>query len=177
MNLLNFNQLFHVEHSIKCLLFLSLGILLTSFYHPFYISVCEINHNEENKTLEISIKVFTDDLENALREEGKGILHLDSNKEIPKSDSIIGAFVKKHLILKSNKKDFELEFIGREYVEDLTWAHFQINKVKRLKELTVHNSIFFGLLEGQKNIIHLKYKGEKYNLLLKEGHEKEQILF
>ena len=31
--------------------------------HPFHVSVVEINHNETDKTLEISCKIFTDKLD------------------------------------------------------------------------------------------------------------------
>ena len=34
--------------------------------HPFYVSVTEINHNAADKTLEISCKMFTEDLEEIL---------------------------------------------------------------------------------------------------------------
>ena len=31
-------------------------------YHPIFVSVTEIEHNNKDKTLEISCKIFTDDL-------------------------------------------------------------------------------------------------------------------
>ena len=29
--------------------------------HPFYVSICQIDYNKENSSLEISIKIFADD--------------------------------------------------------------------------------------------------------------------
>ena len=40
-------------------------------FHPYYVSVTEINHNATDKTLEISCKLFTDDFEKALADKYK----------------------------------------------------------------------------------------------------------
>ena len=37
------------------------SILFAGSQHPFHVSVVEINHNAEDKTLEITCKIFTDD--------------------------------------------------------------------------------------------------------------------
>ena len=42
------------------------GVFLISWVHPFHMSVVEINHNVQDKTLEISCKIFTDDFEKVL---------------------------------------------------------------------------------------------------------------
>ena len=47
--------------------------------HPFYISVCSINHNIDTNTLEISFQFFTDDLEQALEINGTGQIYLGDN--------------------------------------------------------------------------------------------------
>jgi hypothetical protein len=39
--------------------------------HPFHVSVVEINHNETDKTLEISCKIFIDDFEKVLAQNYK----------------------------------------------------------------------------------------------------------
>ena len=40
-------------------------------FHPFYISITEINHNAKDKTLEISCKMFAEDLEETLNKNYK----------------------------------------------------------------------------------------------------------
>ncbi len=47
------------------LLYLSLVYLL-SLLHPFYVSVTEVRHNEKSRALEVSTRIFYDDLEEAL---------------------------------------------------------------------------------------------------------------
>ena len=45
-------------------------------YHPFYISVTEINQNPKEKTLEISCKLFAEDFETTLNKEYKTTVKL-----------------------------------------------------------------------------------------------------
>ena len=40
-------------------------------YHPFYVSVTEINQNLKEKTLEISCKLFAEDFETTLNKDYK----------------------------------------------------------------------------------------------------------
>ena len=47
-----------------------------STYHPIFVSVTEIEHNAKDKTLEISCKIFTDDLEKIDR------IYMENNGEI-----------------------------------------------------------------------------------------------
>ena len=35
--------------------------------HPFFVSVIEINHNTKEATVEISVRIFTEDLEKTLQ--------------------------------------------------------------------------------------------------------------
>ena len=46
-------------------------LVFLGFFHPFYVSVTEINHNAKSKTIEISTKIFFDDLERDIENESK----------------------------------------------------------------------------------------------------------
>ncbi|HEU4472678.1 MAG TPA: DUF6702 family protein, partial [Flavisolibacter sp.] len=50
-------------------------------FHPFYISVTEVNHNRADKTLEISCKIFADDLEETLEKSYKTQLDISAEKD------------------------------------------------------------------------------------------------
>ena len=44
---------------------------LLNVAHPFFMSVIDINHNAKDATLEISVRVFSDDLEKTLQQFSK----------------------------------------------------------------------------------------------------------
>ena len=49
--------------------------------HPFYISVTEVAHNAKEKSLEVSCKIFADDMEAALSQQYKMQVDLASEKQ------------------------------------------------------------------------------------------------
>ena len=46
-------------------------VVAEKVFHPFYVSVTEVNQNVSEKTLEISCKFFADDFENILEKSYK----------------------------------------------------------------------------------------------------------
>ncbi len=57
-----------------------LAIAVLGFFHPFYVSVTEINHNAKEQTLEISCKMFAEDLEEILKKNYKTAIDLSAEK-------------------------------------------------------------------------------------------------
>ena len=57
--------------------------------HPFYIAVTEINLNTSDKTLEISCKMFADDLEQTIEKINHIQLDISAEKDKTKFDSYI----------------------------------------------------------------------------------------
>lgn len=53
---------------------LILGLFLMLSFHDFHTSLTEINYNSQSRSLELSVRVFTDDLELALTNFNKGQL-------------------------------------------------------------------------------------------------------
>ena len=53
---------------------------LIALMHPFYVSVIDINHNNKEASLEISVRTFTTDLENRLEKEYNVKLDLSDPK-------------------------------------------------------------------------------------------------
>ena len=72
--------------------------------HPFKASICEINYNVETEHLEITLKLFTDDLEECIRERTKKPLYLNTEKELPSADLVINEYIQSELRIMLNGK-------------------------------------------------------------------------
>src|SRR5690242_4783382 len=71
----------------------------TAALHPFYIAVTEINHNAKDKDLEISCKMFAEDLEQILEKNNKATLDITADKDKAAFDRYIPDYIGKHLNL------------------------------------------------------------------------------
>ncbi|MCF6333363.1 MAG: hypothetical protein L3J11_08765 [Draconibacterium sp.] len=62
--------------------------------HPFYVSICQVDYNKENQSLEISVKIFANDLLVALEKAGATKIFLGEKKENPETDKFIFNYLK-----------------------------------------------------------------------------------
>jgi hypothetical protein len=129
--------------------------------HPLFVSVTEINHNAKDKTLEISCKAFTDDLEKAIEKTGKVKLDLFNIKDKAAAEKAITEYITKHLLLKADGKALQLQFVGFEREGDATWSYFQVNNIPTLKKIEISDNVLFEASDEQINLVHVTVNGNR----------------
>lgn len=134
--------------------------------HPLHVSLCQVDFKQQHKTLEISVKIFADDLLNALGKQNIPDLYLGENKENPKSDEYIFNYLQNNLLFKVNEKKVEYTYIGKEMEDDALWCFIQINNVMELNQLEITDLILTEIFDDQNNIVEVNKNGKILNLLL-----------
>jgi hypothetical protein len=134
--------------------------------HPLYISVTEINHNAKDRILEVSCKVFTNDLETVLEKMSGGRVDLSAAATKAASDKLIDTYVEKHLRLKVDGKPVLLHFVGSEQENDGTWSYFQVNDVPAVKRVDVVDELLYDSFNQQINILHVTVGGQRKSFRL-----------
>lgn len=129
--------------------------------HPLYITVTEINHNAKDKILEISCKIFTNDLETVLEKQARAKVDLSSVKDKAANDKLVDEYIEKHLRLKVDGKPAGLHWVGSEKESDGTWCYFQVNDVPAVKRIDVVNDLLYEAFNQQINIMHVTVGGER----------------
>ena len=149
-----------------------------SLLHPFYISLTEIRFNPTSKKVEVSAKIFWDDLEVGLSKEIGGPVDFLNPKDKSKLETQIKAYLLKHSQVWVNGKMVPLSYVGYEVEEDAAWFYLESTATAVPKSVEVQNTLLIRDLEGQQNIVHvyLNSKSPK-SLLLGEGKEKGSIIF
>ena len=152
------------------ILILSMGFTLNYFPqetipslpHPLYISVTEMEYNATEKALEISCKVFTEDLEKGLAKANEAKVDMYNPKDKALLEKQIADYIRKHLLIKCDGKPLTLEFVGYELEEQSTWSYYQVSKLTTApKKVEVHSSIFYELYDKQINIVHMSSGGTR----------------
>jgi hypothetical protein len=129
--------------------------------HPFFVSVTEISHNAKGKTIEISCKTFTEDLENAIQKAGGAKIDLTNVKDEAAAGKAIADYIKKHLQLKADGKAVQLEYVGFERENEAIWSYYQVSNVASVKKLDIQNSILFEVSDQQINLMHVTVNGNR----------------
>lgn len=129
--------------------------------HPFYVSATTIEQNVQAQQLELTVKIFIDELEKALPN-GKE-LKIGTEKESGETAFLIESYLGKKLNLEVNGKPCQLKLLGKEVdkTDKFTVWCYLYTPAKKIKSLKVTNEIFLDIIPTQTNITHLKLKQPK----------------
>ena len=133
--------------------------------HDFHSSLAEVHYNAASKSLEVSLRVFSDDLNAALtKARGRPILV----NEAATTDALIKQYVDKHFAF-ANAKNIRKPtvWVGKEIAVDVTWLYFEIPLTENLNGMRFENSLLCELYEDQVNIVNLNYQNQKRTYLFK----------
>lgn len=134
--------------------------------HPFYIAVTEINHNAKDQDLEISCKLFADDLEQILEKNYRTTLDISAERDKASFDKLIPDYVNRHLALVVDGRAVSLVYVGFEKEKESAYCYFQVNKVAAPKKIDLTNSLLHDFNSSQINIIHITVNGKRQSTKL-----------
>ena len=148
---------------VRRLSFLTVFTLcLTAFsFHPYYMSVTEFEYKPAEKEVQIACKIFTDDLEGALKlllQKKVDILNAAAKKE---NEQLLNTYLQEHLKLQLDGKAVPMQMIGFEQEGEAVWIYLVTKNTARFKTATVFNDILYSYKEEQINIVHFKNANER----------------
>ena len=157
--------------------FICLLLLTPIADHPFYVSVCEIDYDEKARALQITQKIFLDDLEKGLREySGENFDIMEKASEY-KVNRILEAYYPEKMQVKVNGKTRTFNYLGSEIEEDAMWCYLEIEKVRNLKSMEVTNTVLFEIFEDQSTILHIQKSGKTRSFRLTNNETTAQLSF
>lgn len=155
----------------------SVILLIQSIVHPFYISLTEIRYNPKEKSLEISQKIFRDDLENAFTEQYKAKV----NFLTPGNKADLEKKIKKYILENNeiyiNGQKIELNYLGYEIEEEAVWFYLEALKIPIPKTADIRNSILHKNFDTQQNVINFYLSKNPKSLILLNGKDRGLINF
>lgn len=147
--------------------------MIVWFLHDFHTSLTEINYNVKEGSLEVSVRVFTDDLEATLTKlnNGKQVKIENDPKVI---DPLLEKYLRKTLALVGKNKEVKFgKFYGKEKEADATWIYLEFFDCKNLSNYTIYNTIFLDMFSDQTNLMNVIYPTQKKTLVFKENNKTE----
>jgi len=129
--------------------------------HPLFISVTEIEHNQKQKTVEISCKIFTDDFEKTLRMNTKEKVDLLNPALKSQMEKLVNSYIQKHLIVQIDSRQVAMNFLGYEQQEEGITSYFQVENIASIKKIQVFNNLLYEFNVQQMGIIHAIVNGTR----------------
>ncbi len=148
------------------LFFLIIPLFAFASLHKYYISVTQINFIEEKQSVQITTRIFIDDFENLLRERYDESITLAVKDEPKTTDVYIDKYLKESIKIKINNEDVNLNFIGKEYDQDIIRCYLEIENVLGIESFEISNKVLFDLFKEQQNIIKTKINSKEKSFIL-----------
>ena len=138
--------------------------------HPFHLSKCHIKYKELDRTLELSLVLFVDDFEDALKEiSTDGRLNLCNDLKKERTLKLIEQYLYNHLSINDTHQQLPALYIGSECSNNgLTiWSYIEYKTTEIPKSIHIKNDILISLFADQKNIVDVE---------LSKGHLVERLM-
>ena len=129
--------------------------------HPLHVSVVEVNHNAGDKTLEISVKIFTDDFEKVLAQNYKTKVDLINPPDHKAMDSLVKKYVISHFSVTADGRPMRLNYVGFEHEAEAVYSYFQADNVPVVHKVSMYNKIMHDMFTDQINLMHVIVGGNR----------------
>lgn len=149
--------------------------------HAFYVSVYGVSFDVDRQEVKIVCKVFTNDLEDAVKKENAiRALSINSASDQKTRGKIVNYIVQKTKITLNNKPKmlvfdkFSWEGDG---ITETTLCHFIIKNVSSVKTFGIDTNLLTELYDDQVNIVHVRIGGTRKALNLDKRVKQGKLVF
>ena len=146
--------------------------------HEFHISKCLIEYNEKEQALQVTMHLFIDDLEEALRQQGADKLFICTEKESEKAEEYIYKYLQQKFKITLEDQAIDYSFLGKEMSEDMiaVWCYLEIENIEDIKKLHVKNDVLLDAFDDQKNIISIVGPNKQKGYFLFDQSKNEETV-
>ena len=140
--------------------------LCSAGVHKFYLAVFQLEYVPQKKVVQITSRIFIDDLEAALDKKYNKMLGIGSQKEFAETNDLLKQYLNENMHIKINGKAKAFKFLGKETEDDVLICYYTVQADAKVTSVEMNNTVLFEAYNEQQNIIHTSVGGVKKSLLL-----------
>lgn len=133
-------------------------------YHAIYISVLEFDQQQ------LRVKLFTDDLQDAIRNYSSDFKPGETNSFIQKNQRLVESYLNDKIQLSINGQVVKVNFQSSKVEGDSYWITFSLRNVGEWKSLSLRDTHFMELFPTQTNIIKITGDKQRFCKLTKQSN-------
>lgn len=140
--------------------------------HEFHASVTQMQYNPAERAFEISIRVFTDDLEKGLSAMSGTKISLEKGKQ----DALIEKYVRDHFAyVNALNQPKTFQYVGYETEADAQWIYLEMPYAEPFSGGTMRQNILTELFDDQVNMVNIKYQSQKKTFVFRKNQAVQVI--
>jgi hypothetical protein len=158
-----------------------LGLLLVSVsafeVHKFYMAIFQVNYAPEKKMLQITSRIFVDDLNLALEKKYGKKTFLGADKESADDQLILKKYFVENFQIKVNGQNKPVVFLSKEMEDNIVICYCRVTDISKLHSAEITNTLLTNWNSDQQNILHFTAFGEKKTVLFTASNKTEVLKF
>ncbi len=150
-----------------------------SFAHPIHITVTNIEPNASKACFEVSIKVFTDDLEHAISLQLKENIGLLNNKPSLNIAELFLQYINDEFKILVNSKEIhksKVQFIKYTVIDNTTWLYFEFKIPSKIEQISIYNNLLNQLYPDMTNLVIIKWKQDEQGLTFTKNSTQQNVI-
>ena len=152
--------------AVSILFFIVTLLSSSSSLHDYYVSSTEVVYVEDKQQLQVTTRIFIDDIEAYFNAQTEDKIQLQPDIEAATIDSLVQLFFENNFNLFFDKKKVALNYIGRQYKDDQILIFAEATVLHPPSSYEIRNTILIPFRTGQQNIVHLKTTNTKKSFLM-----------
>ena len=142
----------------------------TSFdFHKFYMGIYQVNFVPAKKRIEITARLFVDDLNVVLEKKYNKKTALGLTSETVEDEILLKKYLSEHLIFTVNGIKKSIQFVSKELDNNVLVCYLKVTDVPKINTLEIQNDVFVAQFPDQQNLVQSTIYGEKKSVLLTDS--------
>ena len=129
----------------KTILITFFGLLfltLASFgVHKFYVALYQVNYAPQKDMLQITARIFVDDLNSAVGKKYNKKINLGSEKETGEDLILLKKYLSEKFSIKINGQSKPINLLSKEMEGDVLICYLSLNKISKINSLEIYNTV------------------------------------
>lgn len=149
--------------------------LMSVTVHKFYVSIYQVNYAQEKKMLQITSRIFVDDLNSILKDKYNKKTLLGETNESADDVVLMKKYLTENFILKVNGQVKPVHFLSKEMEGNVLICYYNIKDISKIKTLEIQNTVLLDFTDEQQNIVHTSIYDKKQSFLFTSGNVKGML--
>ena len=141
------------------------------------MAIFQVNYAPEKKMLQVTSRIFIDDLNHALEKKYGKKTNIGHEKEDVEDIAILKKYFAENLVFKVNGQTKPILFLSKEQEGDLLICYGRVADVIKFNSVEITNTVLTHWNSDQQNILHFNAFGDKKTVLFTSSKKTEVLKF
>lgn len=133
------------------------------------MGIYQVNYVPVKKRIEITARLFVDDLNVVLEKKYNKKTALGLTNETVEDEILLKKYLSEHLIFTVNSIKKPIQFVSKELDNNVLVCYLKIIDVPKINTLEIQNDVFVAQFPDQQNLVQSTIYGEKKSVLLTDS--------